>query len=186
MNDAPFLAGHSRKDISKFDGDTELLIECIDKLSELQKTFPFIKKTVTVTVSDLSDGDFAITKNSTIVINVKALRSRTITIENIMRGKQFASRRVDDIVTHEFGHIIANVIGNRGIEISREAYYNLYGRTLYNNEIYLYLVRNISKYSVTQNESGKFKEVIPEVLVSAGYGDNEFAMEFIRLMKEGM
>lgn len=183
-------------DISGFDGDSSLLKSEIDTLSILKRDFGIEKQKITVRVSNsLDDSDFASTTNKTITFNRKVLRNRKITERNIGQPEgAFASKRVEDIAAHEFGHIISSLKGNKGIEISQKAYYNIYNKDLSIDEVLEYLNNEISQYSIEIYEKAgrgnkafnvkDFKEVISEVLAKNNSSANPFTKEFVRLLKE--
>ena len=92
-------------ELNNFDGDPELLKAQIDAIYAIKKKLP-TGKNVTLTVShSLSDKDFGQTSAEHITINAKALRNRKITEKNISLGGLFASRKVEDIAVHEYGHV---------------------------------------------------------------------------------
>lgn len=184
-------------DLSKFDGDKNLLKAEIDVLSKVMEEYPEAsRRKITLTVGYLPDDDFAQTTNRTITLNANALRNRQITEQNIKKAGIFASPKTEHIVVHEFGHILSSVKGNRGIEIAKKAYYNIYNKSISDLETLLYLKNNISGYSVKYNgnyekdlEIGKVKEsryieVTPEVLSRDKYKSNLFTREYLRLLKE--
>lgn len=182
-------------DLSKFDGDPVLLKAEIDTLSKLKTIFPTGNKKLTISVGSLGDADFAETKGNTIIFNAKALRNREITEKNISRLKgEFASKKLEDIAAHEFGHIFSAKKGNIGIEISQKAYYNIFGKKLEIDEILEYLDSEVSQYSTTYYESGnnrvhkfdvkKYREVIPEFFAKNNSNADDFTKEFIKLLKE--
>ena len=106
----------------------------------------------------------------------------------------FASTKAEDIVAHEFGHIISSVFGNKGIDIAQQAYYNVYGELLSVEEIVMFLRQNISQYAVKYSKpiSNKrfdkkyYQEVISEVVAKHNSGFTEFTNEFLRIIKERM
>lgn len=181
-------------DISKFDGDKEMLESCINEISKKKSEYN-IKKKITVTVRDnLDDDDYADTMNTTISFNAKMLRDRKETERNILEDKQFASIKVEDTAVHEMGHIISDVIGNRGIELTQKAYYNIYKEQLNENDVIDFLEKNISIYAIKYHGNlddprginvKKFKEIIPEVLAKDNSNSDDFTREFVKLLKEG-
>lgn len=184
-------------DLSRFDGEPELLKAEIDTLAKLQLDFPIGREKLTVTVSDtLDDAEFArLSGDTTIVFNAKALRNRIVTERNIglLKG-EFASKKMEDIAAHEFGHIISLKKGNKGIEISQKAYYNIYGERLGIDEIVNYISNEISTYSSTYYASTdgrkhkfnvkRYGEVISEILAKNNSNATDFTKEFIKLLKE--
>lgn len=186
-------------DISKFDGNKELIKLHIDTIEKMREDFPCIRdKRIAIRVSNkMPDDDFAESiNNTTITYNTKALRNKEITIKNINSGSMFASVEVKDITIHEIGHIIAAKIGNKGIEFARKAYYNVYNKMLSEADIMEYLAENISVYTRTyygnyemdlargRVKESKFKEIIPEVVVKNSNNPTKFTEEFVRLLKE--
>ena len=183
-------------DLSKFDGDPSLLKAEINTLSKLNAEYPTGKKKITITVSDtLDDADFASTTNNTITFNAKALRNREVTERNIRLTKgEFASKCAEDIAAHEFGHIISVKKGNKGIEISQQAYYNIYGKNMEMDEIIVFLNNEVSQYAIEYNEkldgiehksnARRYQEIIPEILAKHNSNANAFTNEFVKLLKE--
>lgn len=164
-----------------FDGDIDLLKGQIDTLDKMQNMLPLGKR-ISFSVSNMSDDDFGITAQTNISINIKALRNRRITIENILSGRNFASTTVEDIAAHEYGHVFTLIKGNKGIDISKKAYYNVFGKACSDEEIIDFLRDNVSMYCVVQY-GAKFKEIIPEILAKHNSNSDAFTSEFIRLLK---
>ena len=112
---------------------------------------------------------------------------------NIATGNSFASSTLEDIFVHEYGHVLANIKGNRGIEIARKACYNLYGRDFETDELLDFLRSNVSVYSTTyaakkngplSYDPKRFKEILPEVLAKNNSSTNDFTSEFLKVLKE--
>lgn len=190
--------GISVHDISKFDGDTELLKLQIDTLAKMQGEFPQYAKKITISVNaKMDDDDFANTQNSTVHFNAKALRNKDITEKNIRRNQEFASKNCGDIAAHEFGHLLTRVVGSKGIDICKKAYYNIHRREMSDSEVLYFLEENVSKYSVRYGgdyakdlakgsiKAEKYYEIIPEVLAkrNSNSEEMEFINEFIRILK---
>lgn len=184
-------------DLSKFDGDKMLLKQEIDTLSDMIKEYPEVStRRITLTVGNLPDDEFASTRNRTITLNSNALRNKRITEENIKKSGIFASPKVAHISIHEFGHIISGVKGNKGIEIAKKAYYNIFNKDITDLQIILYLKNNISQYAVKYNgdyeydlrngkvRAAKFIEITSEVLAKEQYRSDAFTREYLRLLKE--
>lgn len=180
-------------DISHFDGDPELLKEEIDQLSEMQEEYKYISpKPITLNVKILDDDDFAITNGSNITINTKALRDRSITIDNLTEDSYFAAKEIKDIVIHEFGHVIASRLGNKGFALSKKACYNLFHMEMSNGDILDIIADKISGYAIDlspiyegRNFRGShYKEILPELLVVKQYSSDAFIEECAKLLKE--
>lgn len=184
-------------DLSKFDGDVGILKKQVDKLSDLVKEYPeSAKKKITLTVGNLPDEDFGQTRGRTITLNAKALRDKNITEENIKKSGIFASEDIDDISVHEFGHILSEIKGNKGIEITKKAYYNIYNRSISDSEALMYLKKNVSSYSISYNgdyeddilrgrvKVTKYNEITSEVLAKDKYKSTKFTREYLRLLRE--
>lgn len=184
-------------DLSKFDGDKEILKAEIDALSKVMKEYSEVsERKITLTVGCLPDDDFAQTTNRTITLNANVLRNKKITEQNIKKAGIFASPKAEHIVVHEFGHILSSVKGNRGIEIAKQAYYNIYDEEITDLGILSYLKKNVSKYAVKYDgdyeddllrgkvKSNKYIEVISEILAKDEYKRNLFTHEYLRLLKE--
>lgn len=110
-------------ELKQFNGDPILLKAEIDALSNIRSEFPVGKKVILSVGHFVSDEDFASTCNGHITLNAKVLRNRTITEKNILAGGMFAVSKLEDIVVHEYGHIIADAKvfgpgGNRQLGVS--------------------------------------------------------------------
>lgn len=183
--------------LNKFDGDPEILKEQMDSLIKMKADFPeYMPKKLTLSFSDkMDDDELANTRGKTITFNTKALRDRKITEKNMENSGIFASKSSKDIAIHESGHLIASVKGERGLELARKAYYNVYKEEATIDETLIYLSENVSQYSISYQGSPedqeyrfnakRFREIIPEVLSKNSSAGNEFTREFLRLLKEG-
>lgn len=176
--------------INEFDGDMNMLKEQVDMISQMRSEYK-IKPKITIKFANMSDDDFAITSGSTIHFNKKVLRNRKITEQNL-KGNYLASAKSSGISAHEMGHIISQNYGEKGIEIAKRAYYNIYREKITDGQILKFLNNNISKYSIKipYNKIGKtFKkefyiEVIPEIFAKNTTNPDKFSREFVKLLKE--
>ncbi len=172
-------------DISTFDGDPELFIGSIQRLSELQIKYPLRRKISLGISKILGDDDFAVKNNRTLLLNRVVLRNRTVTKDNIRRGRRFASRTFKDIVVHEYGHFMEEQFGRVTIDMVEKAMYNL---NIKDNPL-AYLYKNISKYSISidtrHNGSKYFKDLSSEILVIHERKPTEFTKELIRIWTGG-
>ena len=109
---------------NKFDGDTKLLREQVSTARKIMDDFS-IKDKLTLEIANLYNGDFGETVNNTIRISNQALRDKIITEKILNSDNILASTKINGIAAHECGHIIANKIGNKGIEIAKKAYCNI-------------------------------------------------------------
>lgn len=170
----------------KFDGDIELLKEQIDVLDGLKKEYGITRK-VTISVGDMDDDDFAITTDHSIVYNIKALRNREITNKNLQSDNWLATDDVTGITVHEFGHIISKKYGEKGLDIARQAYYNINKQSISTDDLVEYLSSNVSEYSVKatkRTHKTVYLEVTSEMLSKEMYGKpDKFSGEFVRLLK---
>jgi hypothetical protein len=168
-------------DISKFDGNIELLKSSTNTLTELAKAYP-IKKKTNLLVSELDDDDFGMTTSSgqTITINTKVLRNRKETEKNIQSDPgYFASKTVEDIVAHEYGHVYQNSNNFNTVDALKEAYYNVYGNSPAPEELIECMQKNVSKYSVS-----KKSEMIAEIFAKNNAGGNAFTSECMKVFRE--
>lgn len=170
-------------ELKQFDGDIAILKAEIDTLSKMCSEFPTGKKVVLTVSRSLSDADFASTVENHITLNVKALRDRTITESNILNGGLFASKTVEDIAVHEYGHMIVAAKGNKGLEIAQEAYYNVFGQTASIDDVLDFLDDNISSYSTTFDHKHNYTEVVSEILAKNNSAPDDFTEEFVKLLK---
>lgn len=180
--------------IKNFDGDPELLKQQIDSLRYAMNKYPLkVNKKVSLTVGNLDDEDFASTANLNITLNKKILRNKDVSEKNIANDGEFASPRLQDIVIHEYGHVLSAQYGNRGVEIAKKAYYNLYRKELNADEILEYLDKNISGYctryygnreldiAYNKLKESKFKEITSEILAKNERQETSFTQEYIRM-----
>lgn len=184
--------------LSEFDGDPEILKAEIDAIDKMRSKYP-VKSKITITVDGkMSDHDFASTTNATIRFNTKALRNRDVTEMNlIMADGYFASSSAEGIGIHEYMHIFVSEQGNKGLEIAKQAYYNISGKMLSDGEALEFLETNISGYATEYNgdidrdvvknsvKATKYTEIIPEVITKSETKGSEFITEFIRLLSKG-
>ena len=182
--------------IHNFDGDSKLLKQQIDSLNYATRKYPLRqKKKLTLSLSEFnSDDDFAYTNGMNITLNTKILRNKEVTERNIRNSNYFASPRIQDVVVHEYGHVLASQYGNRGIELAKKTYYTLHKKELSVDEIIKYLEDNISLYStsyygdyqedVVFNKVNlkKYKEITSEILAKNEYNNTLFTEEYVKLL----
>lgn len=181
--------------IKDFDGSADMLKEQIDTIDAIKTEYKIKPKITVRFAKDMSDDDFAFTINNTIHFNNKALRNRQITEENL-KGDYLVSEKSFGISVHEMGHIITKNYGEKGIEIAKRAYYNIYNKSLNTFGIIEYLKNNVSKYSVDVDKFDEntglpkrvtdkdYIEIIPEMLAKSKVSNDRFTDEFIKLLKE--
>lgn len=178
--------------ISAFDGDVEILKEQIDVLSDTLKEYNIGNK-VTITFSNkMDDEDFAQTNNFTITFNAKTLRDRNITNKILNNDNRLSSTDIKGIVVHETGHLISKKYGEKGLEIAKKAYYNIYKEEISYVDLLAFLEEKVSEYSSDFDEGKRdrtfkskyCKEVLPEILAKNKTNPDEFTKECIRLLKE--
>lgn len=108
-------------------------------------------------------------------------RDREITLQNINGDKKcFASSDVCDIAAHEYGHVFSKGKEMNAIEMSKEAYYNIYGKVLTTEELFDFFEENISEYS---SLFGK-QELISETLAKHNSNPTKFTEEMIKLLRK--
>lgn len=177
-----------------FDGDIEMLKEHIDNIGNICSEYS-IKQKITIRFDNMTDVDFAETKGSTISFNKKVLRNRDVTNKVLNADNYLAATDFTGISTHEMGHIIAQIYGEKCLDIAIKAYYNVYKERIPREDLVTFLSENISKYSVYLYKSEqkkslyqrKYKELGSEILSKSHTElNNEFCDEFIRLWKEGI
>ena len=179
--------------IQKFDGDSELLKEQIDVLSELKNEYNHSRK-LTISFADLGRTDLAVTskKGKSIRFNNLALRSREMTNAYLNADDFLSSTDIKGIAAHEMGHVLQKAYGNKGLDIVQKACYNLNGKNLQYKDVVGYLINDVSKYSTERDKrydgklarSEQFKEIIPEILGKHFTNPDEFTTEFVKLLKE--
>ena len=184
--------------LKKFDGDSGLLKAMIDQIQELQMDYPALgRRRITIVFGGgMDEGTLAVSTQKTISFNPLALRDKQTTETNLQRMKAFASSHAEDIATHEMGHLLSFYVGNKGVEIALEAYYNVFKQRMTVDEILSYLAREISPYSTSLElnlrradnirtiATNRYHEIIPEVLSKDRTAATEFTKEFVRLLKD--
>lgn len=171
--------------LKTFDGDPELLKASIDALHNVRDNFP-VDKPVVLSIGNIRDDEeFGSTRDFHITVNAKALRDRAVTERNIAKGNMFASKTLEDIVIHEYGHVISYAKGNKGVDLVQKAYYNTYKKELYINDLPSFLIERVSKYAATMKKKS-FREIIPEVLAKNNSQPDDFTQEFVSLLKRWM
>lgn len=139
----------------------------------------------------MPEEDFAETTDYTIRFNLVTLRNRKITNANLTKDNYLAASDTKGLAAHETGHIIAMKYGNKGFEIARKAYYNIFRECLTNEDLLDYLIANVSEYSVTlpflysgkQFKQSYYKEVLPELLAKNKTNATLFTEECVRLLR---
>jgi hypothetical protein len=179
-------------DVKKFDGDISVLKDQIDALYEVRQEYALSDK-LTITFRDMITGDLAETskEGSSVIFDRSALRNRRITNKYLSADNYLATNDAKGIGYHESGHLISKKYGEKGFDIAKKAYYNIYNKDLSDNEMLYYLKENVSTYSVYLPEKYAdksfrpkyYKEITPEVLSMDKTKPNEFTKEFIRLLK---
>lgn len=175
----------------QFDGDASLLKEQLDIMAELRNLFKLPERIV-LYVSDLGEDCGETVGRRTIKINASAMRSDAATSAYLNADNQLSSTRAIGIGVHEIGHLITKKYGEIGLDIARQACYNVSGKEHSYTQTLDFLFDNVSEYSITKNPkatSSKFKpthyhEVIPEILGKHFTNPDEFTTEFYRLLKE--
>lgn len=170
-----------------FDGDIEMLRQQIDTISSIKSEYNINQK-ITVRFANMSDDDFAETVNNTICFNNKALRDAKITNQNLNADNWLAATDFTGIAVHEMGHIISRTYGEKGLDIAKKAYYNIFKENISTDDILKYLSTNVSGYSVDllqMSKKPRYKEITPEILSkSKSSSSSVLADEFIKLLKE--
>ena len=177
--------------ISRFDGDSQILKEQIDVINDMRTQYGLTDK-LTITFDDMDSKDLAVTHNGrTITFNRCALRDRNLTNAFLNSDSQLSSTDIKGIAAHEMGHVLLKKYGNKGLDISKKTFYNVFGEIPSNEMIVEYLFENVSQYSVTIGEeflSKPFKpkymkEIVPEIFGKHLTNPDDFTTEFINLLK---
>ena len=178
--------------IDDFDGDSEVLKEEIDTLSSLKAEYKYNER-ITISFEDFDPDDLARTEpnSRTIEFNRCALRDRNLTNAYLNADNELSSTDIKGIAAHEMGHKLSEKYGNKGLDIAKETYYNIFGENLSNSAMIEYLTQNVSVYSVSRKKDtiGKpfkpkyLKEIIPEILGKNVTNPDDFTTEFIKMLK---
>lgn len=164
--------------LRKFDGDPELLKSSIDTISDLQEKYSV--KISNLVVKGFSNNlDFGETKRNTIYINNLCLRDRKVTESQL--GGMFAAERLEEIFTHEYGHVLEN-----NSRVSPEkAFSEIINIKDDNERIRDELERNISEYASKVIYDGQYLEITSETLVKAEKG-SLLAINLINKIRSGL
>lgn len=198
--------GITIKYLDEFDGEPENVKMSIDSLVKIMDKYPLKSKTIELSSKIfVNDNDFAETQSKHhIYLNTKAMRDIAITEKNMNNDPKFlAGTKIEHIAMHEYGHVIASQIGEKGIEILKKALYNLdkeIPKTV--DDIREFLIENVSGYAgryyysdsenarialnikVKCNNINKLKEVIPEMITKNEIEPTELTIEFCRILRE--
>ena len=176
--------------IKAFDGDFGMLREQIDAIEEIREEFNLPRNSpIKIHFQNMAPGDLAKTGDNGDVIhfNPVVLRDRSLTNAYLNEDTTLSSTDAKGIAYHEMGHVISRYKGEKGLEIAKTAYYNMFGINPDNGTVKEYLETAISQYSTaTSALSGKsrMKEITPEILAKDKTNPNEYSTEFCRLLKE--
>lgn len=136
--------------ISKFDGEPDLLKKQVDELASMKNKYGnAMKSDIKVSVAVMDDSDFAETLNGDHVrYNTKALRDKGVTESNIQSNPgAFSFNDFEGISRHEAGHLIEGKIGKKGFAIAKKAYYNVFKEEISDKDFIKWIRRNISEYA---------------------------------------
>lgn len=180
--------------VRNFDGNIELAKEQIDAISEIRKEYKLENHKLVIGFDNLDRSDLAITNpNGTVItFNLAALRDRSVTNSFLSEDDFLATDVSIGIAYHEMGHVISKTYGEKGLEIAREAYHNIYGEEISYLTLLDFLQQSISKYSSSMSLTAlnkhfspkHYKETTPELLSLDKTASTPFTSEFIRLLKK--
>ena len=181
--------GISLKNVSEFDGDSDLLKEQINTLSFMMTEFNFEK--LKVSFRKLDADELAWTSSSGVIHFGKGVFSNRSEINDYLKEDNYLSSTDHiGIGAHEFAHVLAMKRGEKGFEIARQAYYNLFKRRASDRELLQYLNDNVSTYSLKMEKKrvrfdGKnYKEILPEIFGKQVTNPSRFTEECYRLARE--
>ena len=179
--------------VESFDGDTTVLKGQIDALREVREEYGLTSK-LTLRFEDMAKGDLGMTSpnGSSIAFDRSALRNRDATNAYLRADNFLATNDVKGIAYHESGHLISQKYGEKGFDIARQTYYNIYKKEISNSDLLDFLEKNISEYStrILPDKKDKpfkskfYKEITPEIFSMNKTNPSEFTKEFVRLLKE--
>lgn len=119
------------------------------------------------------------------------MRDRKLTNAYLNADDTLSSTDIKGIAAHEMGHILSKKYGNKGLDIAKETYYNVFGEIPSVDMIRKYLSNNISRYSISISEElldrpfkpKYLREIIPEIFGKNASSPDDFTLEFIKLLK---
>ena len=133
--------------VEKFDGDIEIAKEQIDALKEIRDEYK-LNSSLTISFGKVAGGlGETSPTGSSIVFNNCALRDRKLTNKYLNEDDELAANDVKGIAYHESGHLISLKYGEKGFDIAKKAYYNIYKKDISNLELLDFLQEKISRYS---------------------------------------
>ena len=185
------------ENIEAFDGASDMLADELDTIAEIKKRFKLAPEEASrVRFYRGPRGDFGESSpdRRTVLFNTYGLRSRTVTREILNEDHVLSATTEHGIAAHEMGHIIASKYKLNGLEIARQAYYNIYGDWFSIGQVIEKLYEEVSTYSTSvpfthrnkplQYRLKYYREVIPEVMGLHWTSKTEFTTEFLRVMEE--
>ncbi len=164
--------------LRKFDGDPELLKSGIDTISDLQEKYSV--KISNLVVKGFSNNlDFGETKRNTIYINNLCLRDRKVTESQL--GGMFAAERLEEIFTHEYGHVLENNSRANPEKIFNE----IIGIKNDEEKTVKHLQGSLSEYAAKVLINDQYIEITSEALIKAERG-NLLAIKLINEIRRGL
>lgn len=180
-------------EVERFDGDLALAREQFDLMGEIKREYKIARK-LSVKFAPMYDGDLGYTPEGakSVELNLFAFRSRAVTNAYLNSDNWLSSTDTLGIGAHEMGHVISAVYGEKGLDIARRAYYNIYKREISYQELIEFLTEHVSIYAARiplrftdKPFKPKFcKEVVPEVLAKHRTNPDVYTAEFVKLLKE--
>lgn len=153
-----------------------------------------LTKKLSVKFKPMHGGDLGFTPTGakSVELNLYAFRSRAVTNAYLNADDCLSSTDTVGIGAHEMGHVISAVYGEKGLDIARRAYYNIYKREISYQELIDFLTEHVSIYAARihlrftdKPFKPKFcKEVVPEVLAKHRTNPDVYTAEFVKLLKE--
>ncbi|MBF8970168.1 minor capsid protein [Streptococcus sp. NLN76] len=168
--------------LKRFDGDVDLLREFIAGAGEVLSLFSNLKfedrRPLTLSLTNMADTDFAITKGHIIELNRAIFRDKSLLEERyriLMDEGWFAEGTgYQSIIHHEMGHVIADKIGLDNISVAETI------TGLAKGDLFDYINQNLSIYAGSFSDGG---EIPSEALSSfMGTSPSQFAVQFVREM----
>lgn len=172
------------RNYNTFDGEISVLKNQIDEISEFKEKYG-IEKDVVIMSKAQAAGVLASTENMTISYNRYSFRDSAKMDLELKDSSDLAAMATNDITLHECGHLLEHYYRFNGVEILKEAYYNVHGNILATNDISRILDENVSFYATDTKENKNetlYREITSEVLVRNKNNPNELTNEYVDIL----
>lgn len=168
--------------LKKFDGDIAVLREFVEESGNVLSLFPSLffdsRRPLTLSLANLADDDFGITRGHVIELNKAIFRDKALLekrYQDLVDEGWFAKgTNYKSIIHHEMGHVISDKFGIDNLAVAK-GITNLSGGDLFD-----FIEQNLSEYAGKHFDGVE----IPSEALSSFMGNEPsvFALQFVREM----